>query len=261
MPDYTRNKVPSKLYQSQQSTSPPKKTPFLLFFILSLMVIIGGYFFYKKALPPLKKLSVFRFQSIIYASTLHVTEADILKITHISVGSNIFDVDLTALKNQIRHHPWVRKVRISRCLPDRLRIEVEEKKPVALLSSDRLYFMDRRGYTIAAISGVKETLNFPILSGIASIERKKIIKAFHLIRYYEKNEFLKQWGISEISWTENGFGFFTKYPAFEVRLGQRFYRKKMARLEQVLKDLSQKEIIPSIVDLNFSKKVVVKVSK
>jgi hypothetical protein len=58
-----------------------------------------------------------------------------------------------------------------------------------------------------------------------------------------------------------GYIVFTRHPVFEIRLGQDHWDEKFLRLEKVLYDLSQKLLVPKLIDLNFSKKVVVKLSK
>ena len=265
MPDYTRNKISTRLYQSSEVDFRRKKMQKIIFGLMGIFIFSGGgYALYRMVLPHVKQLSIFQYKSAIIESTPHVLEVEIStviqEVVTLQKSTNIFMLDLNLLTERIKKHPWVRKARVSRLLPDRLRVEIREKKPVVLLSLDKLYFVDRYGKVIAPV-GKQDLLNYPILTGINPADRKTMKHAFRLKKYYEKRSFLKNWGISEIVWSENGFLLYTQHPALEIRWGHRYYQRKMNRLEQVLKDLSQKEITPTLVDLNYSKKVVVKVSK
>ena len=67
------------------------------------------------------------------------------------VGRHVLAVSLESVRRRLSDHPWVASVELRRELPDRIRVSVVERTPVALLA-DRsgLSFLDGEGKVIAA---------------------------------------------------------------------------------------------------------------
>ena len=241
----------------------------LVFFIFCFAVIGSGLFFSTRFLfhaiaPKVKQSKIFQLQNVVCASTEHVLEADLKKYVKPFIGTNIFEIDLNRLKTEIKKHPWVLDVNVTRIFPDRLRLHIVEREPKAILSMEKLYFLDAQGKIIAEIRPT-DNVNFPVISGITPRVYQKgetILQAYELFQKYHENAYLKDWPISEIHWKpKSGFTIFTSNPSFEIQMGKDQFFKKMTRLEKVLKDLSQKSMLPKRIDLNFTKKAVVKLSK
>lgn len=221
--------------------------------------------FIRWGIPQIKKSSLFGFKEILYTATEHIGTQELKSWIHIPRKKNLFEIDLGKLEFKLRQHPWVDKARVFRVLPNQIRVEVEEKKPVAvLLVSDILYFLDGQGNRISRLRET-DAANFAVISGLRLPqiqEKMRILEAYEILKYYEKQAFLKVWRLSEVHWDNvNGFVIFTSNPTFEIRMGKDDFQKRFSRLEEVLKDLSQKSLVPKLIDLNFSKKVVVKIAK
>ena len=68
------------------------------------------------------------------------------------VGRHVLAVSLEGVRRRLSAHPWVASVELRRELPDRLRVSVVERQPVALLQTkDGLLFLDGEGLTIAPV--------------------------------------------------------------------------------------------------------------
>lgn len=255
----------SKLYQATADPSRKRRNRWIALTLMSIALGIGGYFSFSKFFfPQFKRLSVFEHKKIIIQATEHIAEVEIRKWVGSPSRENIFELNLEKIKQQIKRHSWVLEVNVTRILPHSLRIDIIEKKPVALISLKRLYFLDAFGKKIALVRR-GQNVDFPVLSGFTKRELAQgetILDAYKLISNYQENPFLNQWPISEVRWhAKKGFSLFTKQPTFEIRLGHAHFSTKFVRLERVLKDLYQKDVLPTLVDLNFTKKVVVNHAK
>lgn len=216
--------------------------------------------------PFISSLQIFQYKNAIVSPTEHISEEELKKLMG-KLSGNLFHLDLDAIQENIKRNPWVSEAKVSRIFPDRIRIDITEKKAVALLSpinGDGLYFLDSSGKKIAPLRPSDHS-GFPVISGLNSAQYENgdlILKAYELIQLYELKSFLKKLSISEVAYKEGiGYVVFTRHPVFEIRLGQDYWDEKFYRLEKVLQDLSQKLLVPRLIDLNFSKKVVVKLSK
>jgi len=54
------------------------------------------------------------------------------------IGRSFFATDLSDIKESLEQRPWVESAAVRRVWPDRLSIEIREKKPLAYWNSDRL---------------------------------------------------------------------------------------------------------------------------
>jgi len=263
MRSYTNVKRSSPLGVSQKARRKKRNRLIVLGIIL---LIFGGWgvkLVATHVAPHFKKLSIFQFKKVIVSATEHITETELKALVGRPSGENLFEIDLNSINKRLKKNPWILDVQVSRFFPDRIRIDVIEKEPVVILSMGGLFFLDAQAKKIAPIRP-RDRADFPILSGFKKThyqKREPIFKAYRLIERYKKNYFLSQWPISELHWDKNGYVLFTKKPVFEIRLGLRGFPKKFLRLEKVLKDLSQKKRLPRLIDLNFTKKVVVKLAK
>jgi hypothetical protein len=65
------------------------------------------------------------------------------------VGRHVLAVSLQGVQRRLSEHPWVASVELRRELPDRLRVVVVERQPVALLATaEGRSFLDREGEVI-----------------------------------------------------------------------------------------------------------------
>ena len=75
--------------------------------------------------------------------------SDILRVTELSQGMPIFDVDLKDIHTKISELPWIKSVLIKRHLPSTLVIIITEKKPIAVWQNNKKYMpLDEEGRPI-----------------------------------------------------------------------------------------------------------------
>ncbi len=83
------------------------------------------------------------------------------------MGRSILGVDIAARRRQLRLLPWVRDARVLRVWPASLRVEIEERVPIALLSlsdSRLVRMIDRDGMILEHRGG--NTRGLPFITGI-----------------------------------------------------------------------------------------------
>lgn len=54
------------------------------------------------------------------------------------IGRSFFATDLSEIKDSLEQRPWVESAAVKRVWPDRLQVEIREKKPLAYWNSDQL---------------------------------------------------------------------------------------------------------------------------
>jgi len=97
----------------------------------------------------------FVLNSLEYQSDGMLTEKNLAQIANVAIGANLMKIDLKAIRNRFEKLAVVKEAVITREMPDKLRIAVKERTPVAWLSCpplglrpgdlERSYLIDAEG--------------------------------------------------------------------------------------------------------------------
>jgi cell division protein FtsQ len=101
----------------------------------------------------------------------NVTRAQVLEIMAGDVGRNIFFVPLEQRKKQLEQIPWVQSAAVMRLLPDRLRVVIQERTPVAFAQiNSRIELIDASGVLMELPANSPRSYSFPIIIGMSENE-------------------------------------------------------------------------------------------
>jgi cell division protein FtsQ len=83
------------------------------------------------------------------------------------IGRNIFFVPLAQRKQQLEQIPWVESASVMRFVPNRLRIEIHERTPVAFARiGSHISLIDAGGTLMELASGGKRKYSFAVIAGM-----------------------------------------------------------------------------------------------
>lgn len=80
------------------------------------------------AVSVLARTSAFTIDSIDAQDTEHLTAENIARLAKVEKGATLLNIDTATVEENLKKNPWVASARITREFPDRLRIEVTERK-------------------------------------------------------------------------------------------------------------------------------------
>jgi len=95
----------------------------------------------------------------------NVTKAQIMEVMGADIGRNIFFVPLSQQKTQLEQIPWVESASVMRFVPNRLRVEVHERTPVAFARVGPRIFLIDAGGTLMDLPP-KHKYSFPVILGM-----------------------------------------------------------------------------------------------
>jgi cell division protein FtsQ len=95
----------------------------------------------------------------------NVTKAQIMEVMGADIGRNIFFVPLAQQKAQLEQIPWVESASVMRFVPNRLKVEIHERTPVAFARvGPRISLIDAGG-TLMELPQ-KHKYSFPVILGM-----------------------------------------------------------------------------------------------
>jgi cell division protein FtsQ len=116
----------------------------------------------------------FRIQSsddIEIAGSHYVTRRQIMEVMGGDIGRNLFFIPLDERKTQLEQIPWVESAAVMRFVPNRLRVEVRERTPIAFVRlGPRISLVDAGGHVMDLPPGSKQKFSFPVIVGVGESE-------------------------------------------------------------------------------------------
>ncbi|MGD0792365.1 MAG: FtsQ-type POTRA domain-containing protein [Terriglobales bacterium] len=98
---------------------------------------------------------------------VHVAHAQIMEVMGGDIGRNIFFVPLAQRKQQLEQISWVESASVMRFVPNRLRIEIHERTPVAFARiGSHISLIDAGGTLMELAPGGKHKYSFAVIAGM-----------------------------------------------------------------------------------------------
>ena len=153
----------------------PKKTANRLKWIALALLLLGVLGAFSATLYSYGKHSWrFRIDSsdqIEVAGSQHVSHAQIMDVMGGDIGRNIFFVPLSQRKQQLEQIPWVESASVMRFVPNRFRIEIHERTPVAFVRiGSHISLIDAGGNLMELAPAAKRKYSFPVIAGMNANE-------------------------------------------------------------------------------------------
>ena len=191
--------------------------------------------------------------------------SEIVAMAGLKHGMNLWKIEPGAIEKKIAKHPWVRRVLVRREFPRRVVIEVEERKPRAIVAMGKLYYVDADGVVFKEV-GEGESVDFPLLTGLRPEEltaagpavRGRIRDAIRLGELMAKDSHT----LSEIHFESSDrlVVYTTAYPV-ALRMGSGNWEAKLQRLDRVLTLWKGHENRLASLDMSFRDQVVARLRK
>jgi cell division protein FtsQ len=107
--------------------------------------------------------------AIEFEGNTHVTRAQLLSVFGEDIERNIFNVSLAQRRVELERLPWVAHATVMRLLPNRMRVSIVERTPVAFVrDGSHIGLVDANGVLLDMPPGAKGDAHysFPVVTGI-----------------------------------------------------------------------------------------------
>jgi cell division protein FtsQ len=208
----------------------------------------------------------FRVRQVELRGCQKVGQETLLSLASIEGMPNLFTLRLKDVARRLESHPWIERVSIQKAFPNKVVIEVKERRPIAIVQMGELYYIDENG-VIFCRAGDGDGYNYPFLTGLGrqalekdSEESKQLIaKALEVLLAVEqeKKDPLKE--VSEIYIEKiSGIYCISKAEGLEVKMGWDDFREKVRRLSLIWTDLGRRGFTVQSIDCSDVNRMVVK---
>lgn len=227
-----------------------------------VLIVYGVWHIYNELLTS----SYLKIKEVKVVGNIKLSRSEVLELSGIAIGDNILAIDSGDIKGNIKANPWIADVRVKRNFPDRVSIEIQERKPVAFINLDGLYYVDETGIIFKKAS-LGEDVDLPVITGLTKEEIEEqgavselAIKAVNLLHILAENTALELENLSEINVDKTyGLTLYTMREGTKIEFGGDGFREKLDILDKIIKSRNGFAGLEFIA-LNYNRGVVVKLN-
>ena len=178
-------------------------------------------------------------------------------------GTNVWRLDPAAVAARVAAVPEIRRAEVIRHLPNRVVIQVEERRPFTLVHAGRLHWLDEEGRLLDEVPQAVAPA-VPVVSGLTEAEltsmrtdpSPRAREALALIRVLLRSGSTLAAEISEIDVSRGDGPVLYTVDGVEVRLGSEEWEERLARLRRILGQVGRDGEVVRAIDLRFRDQVV-----
>jgi len=139
---------------------------------LTVIAALGGTF--AVAYHYAEKSWRFRMESsdqLEIAGIENVSRRQVMEVLGADIGRNVFFIPLDERKAQLEQIPWVETAAVARLLPNRLRVTITERTPMAFVQlGNRIALIDSHGVVMDLPANAAKRYSFPVIVGMGDPE-------------------------------------------------------------------------------------------
>lgn len=137
-----------------------------IFRVVRLSVLLGGCAAAAGAWAVLRP-DLMVVERVVFEGQNHATAAELRHLADLPNGTRIWEVDTDVVARAVERHPWVARATVTRNIDRTVTVQIAEHQPVALVHTDRPYYVAVDGTVFLPASG--DDLDYPSITGITPV--------------------------------------------------------------------------------------------
>ncbi|MHB8878134.1 MAG: cell division protein FtsQ/DivIB [Myxococcaceae bacterium] len=198
----------------------------------------------------------FAAKQVSFSGQARSTPAELLRLSGLAAGQNLFALDPAALEKAMATHPWVKSAELSRRFPSTVSVRVVEHQPAAITALGDLYLLDEAGEPFKKVQA-EDAVDLPLVTGI---EREDYVahpaetalrfqRALSLAKAYGELSGGKEARLSEVR-LEAGRVTLVTGPGQEVLLPEGQALGQLSKLSRVREELDRRGLSAEVIHLD-----------
>lgn len=191
----------------------------------------------------------------------------ILQMAGLGPGTNLLALRPGRVEQTLAAHPWIAKAEVTRVWPNRLKLSIQEREPVALVQLGELYYIDRNGSLFKPLTP-GDPPDFPVITGfekeqfaegqgLPPVVFEKVLALLDLLKQAPPP--LQLSNISEVHVDqERGFTLYANGINSAIHLGLEDFPEKLKKFASVWPFLKQRgyQTRVSCINLDYPQRVL-----
>ncbi len=175
----------------------------------------------------------------------------------VAPGMNLIALDVQAVEQRLRQHPWVHTAAVTREFPQRIYLTIRERHPIARIRRPEAAYLDGNGDSfVAPASGAYD---LPYVSGLERLPLETQTVRTVLTGARLCLSLIREWDValSEIHWDDQrGYTLFLSDRQVVIRLGQQIRPSVLVLMQRVL-ERWPRDRRAAVFDARFTDQIVV----
>jgi len=223
-----------------------------------------GVLFYRDVRDYLRQTHRYRVAHIEVRGAHRVSKDEIIRLSDISIGDPVFELDCDDKAEKVAAHPRIRGASVRVTVPNQVSIEVVERVPVALVVSNRPYEIDADGVVLGEYEK-KVSPEGPIISGIertgslkegARIGTKGLSEALELWQMFSSDPLSNELTVSEIDISDShSLIMIFSNKKYEIRWPREGFSRALQRLRDAWRETGGFPNARQYIDLRFDNNI------
>ena len=172
----------------------------------------------------------------------------ILEEGGVTLGKNVFAVDLDAAKRKIEADPWIAEATLGRRLPDTVLISIKERTAVALVALDATYLVSPAGEVFKRVEP-GDPSDLPLITGLSADSiatdreglTRTLQRALDIAADYAQSALGTRYVLEEVHVEKSGgITLVVGQSGVSLVLGSPPYRRKLDECAAVLRELDRR---------------------
>lgn len=221
--------------------------------LLTTITLLAALFIYGYSC--LVSSSYFVIKTTLVHGCQELTEKEVLALAALKPSQTLLTVNYETMARRLTSHPWIKGVSIGREFPQRLVLDIRERKALALCKKeDGLYLVDKEGALFKKLDA-SDDADVPVLTGYfrdGHLDKELFENTLRLMEILAVSKsFPTLNAVAEINasavkglslYTENGFC---------LQLGVGNYPSKLQRLLPVITALNKKNMNSGLLNIDL----------
>lgn len=223
--------------------------------VIAAGIAAAGYAGYSRVAGFIDSSRIFALREVGVRGYEHLSPADIIRASRLSIGENIFSVRLSAVRKNIMSLPWINSVSIRKLPPHRIDITVTERRAYCMILLDRLYYVDTNGIIFKPVSD-SDSVNYPVITGfhgggeLVDADVQPVIDAVSFLEGLDRGSVIGSRDISELHMDDTGYTVITN-DGLLIRFGSTDLGVRIGRLNKIEQYFGDRMQMFASVDLRF----------
>ncbi len=195
----------------------------------------------------LQRLDFFHVRSVEVVGTRYLDPAEVAARLSVDTLQSVWD-ELHPFELRVAGHPQVGEVSVERRLPGTLVVRIQEREPVAFLSTaDGLQVVDAEA-RVLPIDPVRIPVDLPVISAVDTL----LLEVLGDLRATRPGLFHRVSEVRQVDGDELVF----RFHSISVRATRGVSAARLAEVEPVEADLARRDVPPVELDLRFRDQVI-----